>query len=126
MSKEELNASKSYELENYSRRVRDYFSKMRKIKNDIKLNRESYNLSQENKQKILIKLDNLITLPKDDNRSIETYFNKEIQRFDSLVYQHRVFEKYYNLLKDCFGKSIYEFLEDIDIESKLNEANVFN
>ena len=32
MSKEELNASKSYELENYSRRVRDYFSKMRKLK----------------------------------------------------------------------------------------------
>lgn len=120
MKKNEWDTKKSFELEEYSRSVRGYFSKMKKIRNDLRLDRANYGLNQDHKQKILVKLDKLIVCKEQSRESIEEHFNSEINLAYNLIHKHQVFYKYNELLKDCYGKSIYEFLNDVDITSKLN------
>ena len=115
---EEWNIKKSYELEECGRSVRKYFSNMKSIRNNIKANRKDYFLMDNQKKEILLKLDSLID-DKSLNESIEGYFKKEIQDTTGLNEQHQVLYKYNDLLKECYGKSVFEFLNDVDIESKL-------
>ena len=123
--REEWNLKKSYELEEYSRSVRGYFSNMKRIRNSIREDKKVYSLNDKQKKDMLIKLDSLID-NKSLNKSIEGYFKQDYHETTNLHEQHQVLYKYNYLLKECYGKSVYEFLDNVDIESKFKSLETNN
>jgi hypothetical protein len=114
-----MKIGKTYELENYSRNLRGYFSKMNKIRNDIRFKRADYYLNNSDKTKILKKLDILLG-GKNCEESIKTYFDNEIDCSKSLDEKYDIFYKYNKLLEDCYFVSIDQFLNK-DIENRFNK-----